>query len=171
MVLLAILFQDCKSYSVYAFYFPILGLLLLARNYYWSHLSISEIGERFIFNFLFLLLQGSLVSLYFSIKNKRWVNIFQNQFGAGDALLLVTLAIGFSFINFVLFYVVSLCFVLGMSLLISTFHGETPENRSKSKKIPLAGLQAGLLIVYLLAIQIKPVLENLPQKWFYERMR
>lgn len=144
IVLAGIAFQDLKSRSVYAFWFPALAAgficyrLLLPHN---DEPLFTVIGT----NLVFLFLQFLLVSAYFSFKQRQWVNITSGLLGWGDILFLISTAFFLSVINFLLFYVLSLIVVLITWLAWLQLSG------TKNRHTPLAGLQAILFAAVLSA--------------------
>lgn len=140
--LVLIFIQDVESRSVYWFWFPVLIILFILLNIQQRHLSI-ESWQPVLINLSFLLLQFILVSLYFSIKNRKWVIITANLLGWGDILFLLSIAFYLPTLNFLFFYVVSLAAVLIIWLLWQLV------SKEKSKQIPLAGLQALIFTVFL----------------------
>jgi hypothetical protein len=142
LTLVLIFVQDIKSRSVYWFLFPVLIILFILLNVQQHHLF-TESWQPVLINMSFLLLQFLLVSLYFSIKNRRWVMITANLLGWGDILFLLSITFYLSVVNFLFFYVISLSFVLMIWLLWQLV------SKEKNKQIPLAGLQALFFTVFL----------------------
>jgi hypothetical protein len=140
VVLLLIVVQDFRSRSVYWFLFPVLSVLFFIADLY-LHRSFFDIGYTVICSCSFLLLQYFLVSLYFSIKNKRWVNITAQLLGWGDILLLLSLTFYLSLLNLIFFYVASLIGSL-MTWLVWRVLA-----KNENKHVPLAGLQAIFLSI------------------------
>ena len=135
--------QDLKGRAVYWIWFPLL-IILFFTDQMLMRTSIAAITQNWLVNMLFLLPQLMLLTLYFSLKEKRWVNITANLLGWGDVLLLVSLGFYFSLPAFVLFYLSGLVLVM-LSWAIwqyFTIH--------KSQFIPLAGMQAMLFAMLLL---------------------
>jgi hypothetical protein len=93
----------------------------------------------------FLSLQLLILSIYFSAKHKKLVNITREYLGWGDILFLLSLVFYLSPGNYVFFYIASLILVLFYVLLINLTSDEA------DKHIPLAGLQAALLGVAMIA--------------------
>ena len=141
--LVLIFIQDIKSRSVYWFLFPVLIILFILLNIQQQQHLFSESGQPVLINMGFLSLQFILVSLYFSIKNRKWVIITSNLLGWGDILFLLSIAFYLSVLNFLFFYVISLSLVLMSWLLWQLV------SKEKSKQIPLAGLQALIFTVFL----------------------
>lgn len=144
-VLLLISFQDLRSRSVYWFWFPILLGLFLSADILEEHRSFSAIGQTSVVNCIFLVLQFLLLSLYFSVKNRRWVNIMTDLLGWGDVLLLLCIAFYLPVLNFLFFYIASLVVVL-----VIWFFWQVV-SKGENKHIPLAGLQAMMFGLFLLA--------------------
>ena len=141
-VLSLIFVQDIRSRSVYWTLFPILVTLFILLHFLRHHLF-GEIWQHVLINSTFLIIQFLIVSVYFSIKNKHWVNITDGLLGWGDILLLLSLTFYLSALNFLLFYISSLI----VSLLIWLFWQAL--SKEKNKHIPLAGFQALIFTVFL----------------------
>src|ERR1041385_2387349 len=138
-----IFFQDVKSRSVYWILFPALtGLLLLLHFFQSSGLIWS--WQSVVFNVAFFLAQLLLVTLYFSIRNKKLTNITGELLGIGDVLFILSVAFYLPIFNFLFFYIASLIIVLAFWLIWQSI------SMKKIKHIPLAGLQALLFAGFLL---------------------
>jgi hypothetical protein len=142
LMLLLVFIQDMMSRAVYWIVFPILMALFIVLRIL-QHQQITELWRPVLFNLVFLAIQMLIVSAWFSIKNKRWVNVTVQLIGWGDILLLTSIAFYLSLLNFVFFYIASLVIVLSLLLTGQAFF------KIKNKHIPLAGLQALVLILYL----------------------
>jgi hypothetical protein len=105
--------------------------------------TLSVIWVPTLINLGFLALQILLLSVYFSVKNKRLINIFDGLLGLGDILFLLSITVYLSVLNFLFFYIISLILIL-LTWLIGQIISD-----KKSKEIPLAGMQAFILIVFL----------------------
>jgi len=134
--------QDLKNRSVYWFLFPALFVLLIGISLL-QHRSFTEILRPACINSLFLAIQFLLVSAYFSIKNRKWVNITAELLGWGDILLLLPIACYLSVLNFLFFYIGSLI----ISLITWIFWQIV--SIKKDKQIPLAGFQAIIFGIFL----------------------
>ncbi|MDN3588102.1 hypothetical protein QWY86_15570 [Pedobacter aquatilis] len=148
-VLVAIAWQDFKFRAVYWW------LFLLLFSGLWT-ISLLEVGfplaaERMLYNCAFVLLQVFLLSLYFAVKNRRWLNIFDGYFGLGDLCFLLAVSVYFSLTHYLFFYVLSLLFVVLISGIIRLASPEV------NLKIPLAGYQALCLICLLITGFFFPV--------------
>lgn len=138
-MLIAVFIQDIKSRSVYWVSFPLLAVALSVLNFR-EHGKAGIVPTVFI-NLLLLAGQLLLISIYFSLKKGRWINITGNLLGWGDILFLISIAFYLSVLNFLFFYVSSLIIVLSVWLIWQLVE--------KNKKIPLAGLQALFFAVFL----------------------
>lgn len=143
-ILLVIFIQDLKSRSVYWFLFPELVGLFFAISLL-QHRSFSDILQPAWMNYSFLAIQLLLVSAYFSVKNRRWVNITAELLGWGDVLLLLSIAFYLSVLNFLFFYIISLTISLVAWLTWQLV------SKRKNKQIPLAGFQAICVAVFLMS--------------------
>jgi len=141
LVLLLIFLQDVRSRAVHWFLFPVLaGLLTIIRLYDHPWFAIWQVAS---INMGFLAVQLLILTVYFSLKNKKWINITRQLLGWGDVLLLICLTVYLSALNFLFFYMVSLT---GVLLLWLGWQGVSPK---KSKYIPLAGFQSLIFILFL----------------------
>ena len=142
LVLFLVFIQDMMSRAVYWIVFPILTALFIVLRIL-QHQQITELWQPVLFNMGFLTIQMLIVSAWFSFKNRRWVNVTAQFIGWGDILLLISIAFYLSFLNFLFFYIASLIIVLSIWLILPAVF------KLKNKHIPLAGLQALALILYL----------------------
>lgn len=113
------------------------GLLSEESNFQWTYLALNT---AFIaFNIVGLV-------LYFSVKEKKLINIVNTKLGLGDLLFFVFLILGFSTLNLIVFFF--------LAVLVSLIFGILALAISKKKqtvastKIPLAGIfSVGYIIV------------------------
>ncbi|WP_345954230.1 hypothetical protein [Mucilaginibacter sp. PAMB04168] len=147
-VLLVIGWEDLRSRSVHWFWFPVLAVAFMAIRLIQGD-TWPAIGLSGALSISFLLIQLLLVSLYFSLKARQWVNITAGLLGWGDVLLLFCLALYLPLLNFIAFYVASLVLILlGWIVWRRRPAGE--------KTIPLAGLQALLFAAVLITGGLYP---------------
>ncbi|MFB9097199.1 hypothetical protein ACFFVF_11780 [Flavobacterium jumunjinense] len=73
-----------------------------------------------------------------SLKNKSFLNPFQNYFGLGDLLFYIAITPLFVLYNYVLFFITSLLFAIVMQFVLRKW--------IKKDAVPLAGLSALLLL-------------------------
>ncbi|MBA8986150.1 putative membrane protein [Sphingobacterium soli] len=82
-----------------------------------------------------------LMTLYFSIKEKKIVNLFDQYLGLGDILFFIVIGFYFDIISYILFFIGSLLISLLFTPIIFKFQG-------KENYIPLAGLQSVCFALY-----------------------
>lgn len=151
IILLLVCIEDMRYRAVHWFWFPLLTVILLISKLADSSNSVyMNMLLPAAFNISFILIQFLLVTIYFSIKNNRLINITNGLLGWGDICFIASISFYLSPINFVLFYIVSLIIILIGWLLYSFF------NQNKQQRIPLAGLQAVLFVFILLTSCLKP---------------
>ncbi len=141
LLLLFIAYQDFKKKSVMA----ILLFGVIVVSFFYSLLTqkaffllINSIINLSITAFFILSL-----TVYFSLKERKRVNIFAKHFGIGDLFFLICLSVVFSSTNFLLFIVLSSLVILLLSLFLNQF------KIVLNNKIPLAGFQALFLSILL----------------------
>ncbi len=101
-----------------------------------------------VFNFGFLTIQFLLVSLYFSIKEKKLINIADKYLGWGDILFLVPVCLLFSPFNFILYYLSAIVFTLIGFLIWQQMDSQLPVT------VPLVSGMAAVLMIALMASQM-----------------
>jgi len=132
-ILFFMAFQDFKFRAISWYAFPLLGVLLVFSN---EAFSVNDAG----FNTAFVALNLLLVTLIFSLRERRFVNVFDHHLGLGDVLLLLCITIYFPFLLFFIFYLISLVLiVIGVGFYKIW-------NRRINFTVPLAGLQSLMLI-------------------------
>jgi len=138
--LLIIAYQDFKYKSVSWLLFPV----LLIISFFISVLQIkfNRLFISFFYNFSFITLQLIILTIYFSLKKKRFVSIINNFLGLGDVLFLIAVAFLFLPVNFILFNITGFFF----TLLIFSF---ALFGKSTHYRIPLAGTLSFLLNVLI----------------------
>lgn len=151
IILLLLFAEDMQFRAIHWFWFPVLLVVLLtlklADNRYQFNLGMATSAAS---NVSFVWVQLLLVTVYFSIKERRLVNITIGLLGWGDIFFLMTVAFYLSFLNFIIFYIISLFMVLG-GWLVYIF-----VKKNRQHHIPLAGLQSLLLASLLLVSCFKP---------------
>jgi Flp pilus assembly protein protease CpaA len=154
-----ICYQDMRYRAVYWICFPVLAVslfLLKQQKAEWEEsLTQTALGS------LFFGIQLLVLWIYFSIKNKRFVNVTLNYLGLGDILFLFAIAFYLSPVNYILFYVGSLVIVLLYTL------AQRILQKKASQEIPLAGLQALLLSLLMVLSLVKPSLKPYTDSWIY----
>jgi hypothetical protein len=134
-------YQDFRYRAISWFLIP---LLLLSFFFFGLQVNpISELGKFFVINLGFLVFQMLVLTLYFSLKNKRITNIVNEYIGVGDLLFFIAICAAFSPLNFVLFYTGSIVFsLLAFAVYQILF-------KSKNREIPLAGIFALVMMMVI----------------------
>jgi hypothetical protein len=158
VLLIAIAWQDYKYRGVSWFIFPL--LLSIAVFDLWICNKLAFFLPLLGINISFILMLLFSVTVYFSIKNRKAVNIADTYLGWGDILFFVLLGVMLSPLNFMLFLVTSLLLIL---ILVSVY-------RKIAQNIPLAGIQASLLFMVLLAREFGFDIDLLDDYWFIQML-
>ena len=116
------------------FVLPLL-ILVLGMVLNWNAISFIEQGK----SLLFLVLNFVVLSAYFSIKKRQWVNPFQKMMGLGDVLFLLGVIPLFSFRNYIIFFVMGMLFSLLLFLVFKSKY-------QVDETIPLAGYLSVFII-------------------------
>lgn len=140
LFLLLIVYEDLKDRAIHTF-LPILLFVCLVAKYYHPALQASYI-QTIVINIAFLIVQMLLAILFFTVREKRLVNIFNSYFGTGDVLFLLSICPAFSTVNFIAFYTISLSIIATLYFVANTIKWV-----DSNHPIPLAGLQAILFII------------------------
>jgi len=140
-LLILIAVQDLGKRSVSWPLFPLLAASGLALQWQLSY-PLKEILTFSFINIIFLGIQFLFVRGYFRITRGP-SKMLDELLGWGDVLFLVCAAFFLPVINFVAFYVISLLLVLVSWLIYRYVSG------AKDKQVPLAGLQALVLMLFL----------------------
>lgn len=138
LALLWLTWQDFKDRAVYGWLFPVLLLLFLVKGIASERLSFHDV----LTNLLVLAMQFGLLSLYFWVKDRRFLMQGEHYLGWGDILMLLVLTVCFSPVNFIFFL------VAGFFLVLSVV-GVLRLAGKPIRYIPLAGGQALLLVSVL----------------------
>lgn len=141
IVLAGIAYQDFKHRAIHWLWLPL--LLFGLTSFALLSTPLQEVFSNALRNLLFVGIQWLGLTLWFSMRNGRFVNIIDEYIGLGDVLFFVAIAVGFSQFNFVLFFIGALLFSL------IAFGAMRMINRKGKPEIPLAGLMAIPLIIVL----------------------
>jgi hypothetical protein len=149
-ILLAItLYQDLSRRLISALLIPLLLFGFIVRGMQ-NETMASFLWDTAI-NMAFLLFQLLLLSIYFSLKNKKSVNIIDSYIGLGDVLFFAVIAAAFSPLNFIVFYLVALTLSLFGVLCYHIFV------RKLQREVPLAGAVASVLMIVLFLSRFVPI--------------
>lgn len=158
IILMVISFQDFK-YRAISWYLPILlgtALFFLKTRNENMGTTLTDIGLNLV------LVTSSIMGVifYYSIKEKRMVNIFDTYIGWGDILMLYIFCFGFSCFNFILFYFLSLIvsiILYGVFFLI----------RKEIKLIPFAATMSLSALFHISIISFFELDSNIFQLSFF----
>jgi hypothetical protein len=158
IILLFILtYQDFKKRSISSIALLVLFVLFSIQSI--SLNSFQQAGMYFGVNLFIPLIQLAGLTLYSSIKSKRFVNIIDTQLGLGDILFFVLLCTVFSPANFFPFYIGSLLISTLLFFVIKKFNG------TQSAEVPLAGFMSALLIIVLAVKWLNPAMDLYNDYW------
>ncbi len=136
--LLGIGIQDFKFFAISWGWLPMLAILFVIDGYF--QLPMEILLQDYLMSFGLFISQLFVLTLWYSIKSKKWVNISTELLGLGDILFLLVLVFSFSFVNYLVF-VVSTLVVISIGFMVIRKLG-----LSKSNQIPLAGAMSFILI-------------------------
>lgn len=131
--IVSIIIQDFRSRLISWWTLPILLVsYFLANESYTTSVLFSS-----LFNIIFIAFNLIAITLYYSTKEKKLINIVDRQIGLGDVLFFIVSAFIFSSINFIIYFILSLTTAVFFALV----------SRSKTESIPLAGLMSMVLFL------------------------
>lgn len=136
-------YEDFKERKISTLWLLLLFFVSIWKGY--RQLPFTELLTYSSINTLFVLFQCILISIYVSIKEKKWTNPTIHYLGWGDILFFIALTPFFHPINFVVFYTGGLLTVLLGYILLKGYLKE-----SLSSQIPLAGGIAAVFICLLI---------------------
>lgn len=145
-LLSAVIYQDFKARAISWFLIPLLIVVTLLKTITGN--GITETLTYTGINLLIVSINFLCITLFFSIKEKRLVNITDHYLGLGDILFFIVICTLFSPVNFILFF-------LGSILLTTLIYGSISLFKSSRKiLVPLAGAMSIALIIALIAEQL-----------------
>jgi hypothetical protein len=137
-----VIYQDFSQRLISLWTIPFIffvALYIATKNEAWE-------VSFLIFNLGFLFIQLAGVSLYFSVKHRRFINISKDYLGLGDILFFVAISPLFAPFQFCIFFIGSLIFILGAAFAYQFI------TKKELKTIPLAGAMSGCIGGYLLLL-------------------
>ena len=158
--LAVIVYQDFKFRAI-SWYLPPLIFMLLGGAILYEE-GLQPFWENLFFNSIFILLNLIIVLLYFSLKQKKLINIFQSHLGLGDILFFFSLSPIFAPINFMIFFVICLLIIIVFSILYLF------KTKSTNQSIPLAGwmsIQFSIVLIFDIAFPQTFLLKSVP--WLF----
>lgn len=147
LCLLVVFYQDWKFRTIHI----LLPLLIFVLSLYILRHEIQVLFKVIIYNSVFFLFTLSILTIYMSIKNKGFLNPFQNYFGLGDLLFYLAITPLFLLQNYVLFFILSMIFAITVQLGLKKI--------MKHNTVPLAGFSA----LFLFIVIIKDMMLDFPK--------
>lgn len=120
----------------------VLPIIIFILSVYLVSLKNSFLTNIITFNLGFFLITLSILSVYMSVKSKRFLNPFQYYFGLGDLFFYAAITPLFLLRNYILFFILSLLFAILMQFGL--------KNIIKEETVPLAGFSSLFLLIILL---------------------
>lgn len=140
LILCLLAFQDLRNRTVHLGL--LIGLLLVFGYRNWLMTS-SLLYMSQLFNYMFLALCSIVILVYYRIKFGSF-NLIDQGIGLGDVVYLLVVAFGLYFVEYVIWFNVSLIVALLIHVLV--------RNQSWYRypdHVPLAGLQSLVLIPFI----------------------
>lgn len=141
LCLIVIIIQDWKYRKIHVA-LPVIVFII-------SFFAITETNatkaDIIIYNLIFFLITLAGLVGYMSIKNRKFLNPFENYFGFGDLLFYVAVTPLFLVENYVIFFIFSLVFAIVLQIVLKKIIQE--------KTVPLAGFAS----VFLFFLIIKDI--------------
>lgn len=139
LLCLAIVFiQDWKYRKIHL----ILPIVIFSVSFLVIPGKKYDLSEAVFFNTAFFLITLSILTVYMSLKSKKFLNPFQHYFGLGDLLFYVAVTPLFLLKNYILFFILSLVFAICLQFGLKKFIRE--------ETVPLAGFSAAFLFIIIL---------------------
>lgn len=151
LVLLGIIvFQDFGQRQISWILLPLLftGFALKAALL----MQMADLLSSVLFNLGFIAVQLLLLTVWISIKNKKWTSIIDVHLGLGDVLFFVAISTAFSPFQYVFFYVISIVITLTGFVLYKWV------SKNTNPEIPLAGAMSAVLMVLMIVSALLPQL-------------
>lgn len=135
--LIAIAIQDWKYRKIHVG-LPVIIFIISLFAISQTHATRANI---IIYNLFFFLITLVVLVAYMSIKNKKFLNPFENYFGLGDFLFYVAVTPLFLLEDYVIFFIFSLVFAIVLQIILKKI--------IKEKTVPLAGF-ASVFLFFLI---------------------
>jgi hypothetical protein len=133
-----IFIQDIRQRSVHVLLLILLSFTLMLGA---STGLVDASLENLFSNCTILLIQLAMLTLYFSLKERKWVLITEKYLGLGDILFLLIVAPFFNPHGFLLYLVASFILALCCALIYTLF------SKRKSTSIPLLSFLSLMLVL------------------------
>lgn len=138
LCLVLVFIQDIKYRKIHV----ILPIVIFAACFFVMPVKKYDLLEILLFNTGFFFITLGILTLYMSLKFKKFLNPFQHYFGLGDLLFYVAVTPLFLLKNYILYFILSLIFAILMQFVLKKIIRE--------KTVPLAGFAALFLFIILL---------------------
>lgn len=145
-LLLLIFYEDFRDRSVHLFLF--LSSISIGGYLFYIHSFFSFYAISLCYNLIFIIFLLGLIYLYAVFKLKKKI---RDVFGFGDVLFFVVLGVSFPTVTFFILFIASLLFSLIIFL--------TLKSKMTDKTVPLAGLQALFIAVFLVINHLLNVMD------------
>lgn len=159
-VLLGILaWQDFRNRTVSVWLLALLGLSEGLRG--------CLICEKFtalqhtLQNSFIIISMVVVVWIYTIIRKRRWMNLFREEFGLADFILLIIFGVTFSTLTYLIFILCGFLFALLFTLATRKFSSSPPYT------VPLAGYLGIWAIIVFILIVIFPEYSVNDDKWLF----
>ncbi len=144
LLLLLVIYQDFRYRGVSWFLFPVIAIISIIVSLQ-NNLPLILVKYSLI-NSGIILFQIAGLTLYFSLRLKKWTNITKTYLGWGDILFFFCITPLFSPVNFIAFMVIATILTLLISLSLQVL------SKNRSLTIPLAGALSIVLVPFLLQL-------------------
>ena len=138
LCLVLIFIQDIKHRKIHV----ILPIVIFIVSFFLIPLKKYDLLEILLFNTGFFFITLGILTLYMSLKSKKFLNPFEHYFGLGDLLFYVAVTPLFLLKNYILYFILSLVFAI---LLQFGF-----KKIIREETVPLAGFASLFLFIILL---------------------
>ncbi len=139
-----IFYQDIKYRHISWWTIPLIPACIVVR--FIDSYNLSVLSNNLLINESILFFEIIVLTIYFSIKNKQFINICQSYLGLGDILFFAVTAPFFFPIHFLVFQISGLLFCLLVSSIVWLI------KKDWTFTIPLAGIFSILFFGYLLLL-------------------
>jgi len=138
LCLIVIIIQDWKYRKIHV----ALPVIVFIISFFAITQTNATKADIIIYNLIFFLITLAGLVAYMSIKNRKFLNPFENYFGFGDLLFYVAVTPLFLLENYVIFFIFSLVFAIVLQILLKKIIQE--------KTVPLAGFASFFLLFLII---------------------
>jgi len=138
LCLVLVFIQDIKYRRIHV----ILPIIIFIVSFFIIPVKKYDLLEILLFNTGFFFITLGILTLYMSLKSKKFLNPFHHYFGLGDLLFYVAVTPLFLLKNYILYFILSLIFAILMQFGLKKIIRE--------ETVPLAGFAALFLFIILL---------------------